>query len=57
MGQESSNAIDQAQQGQESVDAKQQPRTYDPVESAPRATISSKLNEDASKYKKAPAPV
>lgn len=58
MGQDtSSNAVDAANQGQASVDAKQQSRTYNPVDSAPRGNTSAALNTDAAKYKKAPSPV
>lgn len=37
-----------------SVDAKAQPRTYNPIDQAKRGQVGASLNADAAKYKKGP---
>lgn len=50
-------SIDSAQNGVSNVDAKAQDRSYNPVNDAPKASISQQLNQDSAKYQKGPGPV
>ncbi len=54
---QSSNSVDQAQQGTSNVDAKQQDRLYNPIDQAPKGNVSASLNADSARYKQGPGPV
>ena len=43
--------------GMKGVDAKQQPRQYDPLDQAAKGKVSDSLNSDAARYKQGPGPV
>jgi hypothetical protein len=41
----------------ENLDEKRHDRAYNPIDEAERGNISSKLNEDAGRYRKGPGPM
>lgn len=57
MSEQVSNSVEQSEKGVSNVDAKQQDRSYNPVNDAPARNTSQALNEDSAKYQKGPGPV
>ena len=54
---EAQKGADKAPTDDQALDQKRHERGYNPVDEAERGSISSKLNEDAGRYKKGPGPM
>ena len=54
---EAASGAGKARTSDEQLDAARHDRGYNPIDSAERANISQKLNEDAGRYRKGPGPV
>lgn len=54
---EATSGAGEARVSDQELDEKRHSRGYNPLDDAERASISSKLNEDAGRYKKGPGPM